>query len=102
VWRDENHIHLWVENGDDGWDDSVWFEGRETMTNGDSHPSGVQLRLETFDELVAMRLAQLLEERALSAAVDRALERNAGNGGCLALQQYAGQIKAAFSSPPMA
>lgn len=28
VWRDDDRLHVWAEDGYDGWDDTSWAEGR--------------------------------------------------------------------------
>jgi hypothetical protein len=44
--------------------------------------------MEVVDELVVMRLAQMIDERLVDAAFTRALVLHRGNGSCLALAAY--------------
>ena len=84
AWDDGERIHIWVENGDDGCLDSVWAENH-------ANPAGVALPMKRFDELVAMRHADLVESGKLREAQQRALRRHGGNGGAEALQRLIGQ-----------
>jgi hypothetical protein len=95
IWPSGDRVHLWVADGDDGWAESVWNEGRP-------HPraSGVGVPQEVMDEFVVMRFAQLLRARQVGSAVDRALAKHAGNGGCVALEQIAETLKAIPPPPP--
>jgi hypothetical protein len=27
IWRDDERVHVWAEDGSDGWHDSSWAEG---------------------------------------------------------------------------
>jgi hypothetical protein len=99
LWRDEDRLHLWAGDGYDGWDESGWAEGREvTVAQGDAAPSGLGLRQEVVDEYVAMRLAEMVRERLLAGAVERALDKHGGNFGCSALRELRPVILAAFSA----
>ena len=57
VWRDDERVHVWAEEGYDGWDDTSWAEGRTgshvpgSMTDG---ASGIGLREEIADAYVMM------------------------------------------------
>jgi hypothetical protein len=90
LWCDGTHLHFWAADGSDGWAKSGWVEDRG------EEASGVALPLEVVDELVVMRLAELVEAGAFAAAVERALSRHGGNGGCVALEQYALALKEAL------
>lgn len=46
--------------------------------------------LEIFDELVAMRVAEMIEEGKLEAAAERAIQKYSGNVGCSALREHRG------------
>jgi hypothetical protein len=49
-----------------------------------------------LDEFVVMRLAEMLQEGEAREAVSRAISKWGGNGGCLALNNYAEQLEAIF------
>ena len=61
IWRDDHHVHIWAEDGYDGWADAGWSEGRKHSVP-DSAPqgeaSGVRIRQEIADAYVVMRLAE--------------------------------------------
>lgn len=82
----DDDVHIWSTTGNDGWRESVWGEGC------DESASGVAISGEIFDELVAMRLAELLGEKKLRAAVERALQKWEGNGGCAELVRLKDKI----------
>jgi hypothetical protein len=96
VWRDDNCVHVWVEDGYDGWDDTGWAEGRKhehvpaSTPNGEA--SGVGIRQELADAYVVMRLAELVCEQRIGAVVESAVANFGGNGGCLALQNLAAEL----------
>lgn len=56
----------------------------------DHYLTWLVMPMEVFDELVAMRHAQLVEEGRLEQAEQRAAEKYAGNGGCYALRRKLG------------
>src|SRR2546425_12924682 len=88
VWRDDICVHVWAEDGYDGWDDASWAEGRNashapgSATDGGS---GVGVRQEIADAYVVMRLAELVCEQRIGAVIESAVANFSGNGGCLAL-----------------
>lgn len=85
LWRDESHLHVWVADGYDEWDQSGWGEhAKDTGT-----ASGVNLPMEVMDEYVVMRFAQLLQEGGADQTIARALARHEGNFGCAALKECA-------------
>jgi hypothetical protein len=95
VWRDDERVHLWADDGYDGWDDTSWAEGRTgsrvpPLMRGDA--SGVGLRQEIADAYVVMRLAELVCEQRISAVVEAAVANFGGNGGCLALERLAATL----------
>jgi hypothetical protein len=110
IWRDDERVHVWAEDGDDGWHDSSWAEGRkhapllDPAQHGDA--SGVGLRQEIADAYVVMRLAELVADRRIGAVVEAAVATFGGNGGCLALQKLAaalvGQLEPIGSDPSAA
>jgi hypothetical protein len=89
VWRDDICVHVWAEDGYDGWDDASWAEGRNASRAPGSPidgASGVGVRQEIADAYVVMRLAELVCEQRIGAVVESAVANYSGNGGCLALQ----------------
>jgi hypothetical protein len=101
IWHDGEKLHLWVADGKDGWDQSVWYTsvtgkepGDEEESNLDVKASGVMISESVLDEFIVMRLAEMLQERKARKAVKRAISKWSGNGGCLALDKYAEQLEA--------
>ena len=96
IWRDDGRVHIWAEDGYDGWADSDWAEGREQTPTPDSAQhggaSGVGIRQEIADGYVVMRLAELVAEQRIGAVVESAVATFGGNGGCLALQKLAAAL----------
>ncbi len=99
LWRDDEGLHVWVADGDDGWRDSGWGEA-----HGGGKAAGACVPLDIVDDFVVMRLAELVESGAVDEVVDRAVARYRGNGGCVALEAFAEPIKRAAAgltaSPP--
>ncbi|MBI2504987.1 MAG: hypothetical protein HYW07_17350 [Candidatus Latescibacteria bacterium] len=89
LWRDESHLHVWVVDGYDGWDQTGW--GEDTKDAGTA--SGVGIPMEVMDEYVVMRLAQLLQEGGMDQAIARALAKWDGNFGCAVLKECANSIQ---------
>ena len=89
VWRDDDRVHVWAEDGYDGWSDSSWAEGRAHAATPDSaqpgEASGVGIRQEIADAYVVMRLAELVAEQRIGTVVESAVATFGGNSGCLAL-----------------
>jgi len=48
--------------------------------------------------LVAMRMAELIEDGEMIAAIDRTLENCSGNSGEAALEKWAGELKEAAAA----
>lgn len=98
IWRDDDRVHVWAGDGDDGWDESSWAEGRtdvpESVQLGPA--SGVGVRQEVADAYVVMRLAEVVAEQRLGAVIEAAVADFGGNGGCLALQKLAGAFVGAL------
>jgi hypothetical protein len=96
VWRDDNRVHVWAEDGYDGWDDTSWAEGRKHADIPGSAPSGgasgVGVLQESADAYVVMRLAELVCEQRIGAVIESAVANFGGNGGCLALQKLAASL----------
>jgi len=87
----------WAVDGYDGWDDSIWAEGaRGDRETAGQRASGVALPLDVVDELVVMRLAEIIDEKRFADAIDRSVARYGGNGGCLSLAAKAPDLKAAL------
>lgn len=101
VWSDGDRVHLWCADGYDGWNDSIWAEHRPMPAIAPDPPdgplaSGVGIRHEDLDAFVVMRLAQLIDEGTIGAAIDQALERGGKNGGGEALVRHVVQLRAAL------
>lgn len=96
VWRDDNRVHVWADDGYDGWDIASWAEGRQHSQAPDSvlhgGASGVGIRQEIADAYVVMRLAELVCEQRIGPVIESAVVTFGGNGGCLALQKLAAAI----------
>ena len=92
IWRDDHHVHIWAEDGYDGWVEAGWSEGRkhsvpESASYGEA--SGVGIQQEIADAYAVMRLAELVCEQRIRAVVESAVTNFGGNGGCLALEKLA-------------
>jgi hypothetical protein len=102
IWRDDERVHVWAEDGDDGWHDSGWAEGPKhaPLLPSAQHggASGVGLRQEIADAYVVMRLAELVAEQRIGAVVEAAVVTFGGNGGCLALQKLAAALVGTLES----
>jgi hypothetical protein len=93
VWGDEEEIHLWSAGGYDAWDKSIWNHHQLLEHGAESEASGAGIPWEVFDQLVVMRMAEILEEGSLKRAIDRAVEYHGGNFGCEALRRRAEDLK---------
>lgn len=100
IWPDDDRVHIWVEDGYDGWDESSWAEGRARSQSPNSteheRASGVGVRQESADAYVVMRLAELVAEQRIRAVIEAAVSDFGGNGGCLALQKLAAALVGAL------
>lgn len=98
IWGDDDRVHVWAEDGYDGWNESSWAEGRtDTPDSVQLGPaSGVGVRQDFADAYVVMRLAELVAEQRIGAVVEAAVADFGGNGGCLALQKLAGALVGAL------
>ena len=65
---------------------NIWTIDKCETADPDHYPSGIQIPLNKFDELVLMRYAQLSEEEKNNIKI-MAIENNGGNVGCYALQE---------------
>jgi hypothetical protein len=73
---DNRRLHIWSADGEDSWDVSGWACDEDGIRHpGMEHASGTQLPMHVMDEFVIQRLAQMIEEGVVDAAIDRALER---------------------------
>lgn len=90
LWRDDDRLHLWAADGYDGWDDSIWASGAGNDKTHDTHrASGVAIPTDVIDELVVMRLAEMISEGTVAAAIQRACAKHKGSGGCEVLARNA-------------
>lgn len=90
LWNDKSRrLHVWVADGYDEWDHSVW--GEHSKDSGTA--SGVSMPMEVMDEYVVMRFAELLQEGRVDETIARALARHEGNFGYAALQECAPGIQ---------
>lgn len=95
VWHDGENVHIWSADGYDGWNDSVWAVDDKGKRDGDRiSASGVSLPEPVLDQLVMMRLAQMMEENLVEGAIDRAIGNYKGNFGCDSLARNGEIIKA--------
>jgi hypothetical protein len=99
IWHDGENLHLWVADGKDGWDQSVWYTGvtgkelsDEDEGDPDERASGVMIAESVLGEFVVIRLAEMIQERKGREAAKRAISKWSGNGGCLALNKCAEQL----------
>jgi hypothetical protein len=72
VWRDDERVHVWAEDGYDGWADTSWQgrTGSQVPSSMKEGASGVGLRQEIADAYVMMRLAELVCDQRISAVVE--------------------------------
>jgi len=97
IWRDDERVHVWIDDGYDGWRESTWAHGR---TQRSAHAgrqeatSGVGIRQDTADAYVVMRLAELVAEQRIAATIQSAVATFVGNGGCLALERLSARLTA--------
>src|SRR5258708_9466365 len=88
IWSDNHEVHIWAEDGYDGWAETGWSEGRkhslpETASCGEA--SGVGVPQAVADAYVVMRLAELVCEQRIGAVIESAVTQFGGNRGGLAL-----------------
>ena len=84
IWCDGERLHLWAADGYDGWDDSIWVRGAagSDKTCAKHRASGVAIPTDVIDELVVIRLAELIAKGIIAATIERACAKHKGNGGC--------------------
>ena len=85
LWHGESGLHIWAKDGE-------------------NTASGVSIHQEIMDESVMMRLAQMVYEGKVDAAIDRVLDpdgRGNGNGGSRLLTENADILKQALSGLTM-
>jgi hypothetical protein len=97
-------LYLWVADGKDGWDQSVWYAGvtgkepnGEEESDPDVKASGVKMPESLLDEFVVMRMAEMLQEGKARKAVECAISKWSGNEGRLALSKCAKRLNAALA-----
>ena len=105
IWHDGENLHFWMADGNDGWDQSVWYTGvtgkepdDEEESDLDVKASGVMISESLLDEFVVMRLAEMIEERKALEAIKHAVSKWTENGGCLALNKRVAQLEAIFAN----
>lgn len=80
IWRDDDRVHVWAEEGYDGWDATSWAEGRKHAPTPDSAQhagaSGVGIRQE-IAETTSLRLDIRFQDSSSSATACSA-KRHAG------------------------
>jgi len=81
LWSDGRSVHVWVDDGDDGWKDSGWAIGVSPQA------SGVAIDQDAMDEYVMMRFAERVRGGAACDAAERAIAAHRCNGGCAALEE---------------
>lgn len=99
IWSDaEDRIHLWIKDGYDHWDACYEAEDGARLA-GYENASGVSLPEEVMDEFVVMRLAELIANGTVGAAIDRAIDPNGrgGNFGGMILQENGETLKRILS-----
>jgi hypothetical protein len=99
IWSDgEEQIHVWAKDGYDGWDRCYEGEVEGTRRAGWENASGVRLPEAVMDEFVVMRVAQLILDGTVGAAIDRAVDSDGrgGNFGGMVLQNNAERLKVAL------
>jgi len=95
---DHENIYIWAAHGYDHWDESIWADNVERHGEPGWRPSGVKIPFGILDMLVAMRMAELIEDGEMIAAIDRTLENCSGNWGAAALVKRAGELKEAVAA----
>jgi len=64
---------------------NIWSKQR-TPDDDPPYLTKNYISLDKFDELVVMRMAELIDEGKLEATITRAVKNNGGNVGCCALE----------------
>ncbi len=104
IWTDTSGLHLWAYDGYDGWDEAGWHrvdDGEDYpiepthLKDGQNNASGVSIHQDVMDEYVMMRLAQMVYEGTINAAIDRAIDPHGrgGNVGGMMLSANAHTVK---------
>jgi hypothetical protein len=88
IWADDTFVHFWARDGYDGWDEAGWYD-----PSLGSSSSGVALPQTIADEYVVMRMAEMLNEGGVNDAIEQALAKYRGNGGCFALAEHAAVLR---------
>jgi hypothetical protein len=95
IWSDGERLHIWIVDGYDGWDETVWADHGERGDGEHPRASGVGIAKGVMDEFVMMRLAQMIEDGLVEDAIDRAVVRGSGNFGCEGLAKNIEVLKGA-------
>jgi hypothetical protein len=102
IWRDDERVHVWIDDGYDGWRDSTWADARMqapiTGAAQQEAASGVGIRQDAADAYVVMRLAELVVEQRIAATIESAVATFRGNGGCLALERLSATLTATLAA----
>ena len=105
IWADGERVHFWAADGEDGWEESGWAEGRATRSSlgagGPASASGVCLRQEIADAYAMMRLAELVDAGALGATIDRSWALGGTKFGCAALGRHAERLRDTLEPLPL-
>jgi hypothetical protein len=80
IWSDGEHLHLWAEDGLDGWQSMEQFSGKPNA-------SGVQIAEALVDQFAVMRFAELVKAGRVKSVMEVALAH--GNFGGAALAELA-------------
>lgn len=73
VWSSANSVHIWIAQSDDSFG-SIWAANFKEKT-------GVSMPHKIFDELVAMRWAEMTKSQK-KQAIKRSIKKWSDNGGC--------------------
>ena len=97
IWDDVSGLHIWARDGYDGWDNAGWACDEDDIRHeGYENASGVSISMDVMDEYVVKRLAQMIYEGKVDAAIERAITQNTNVGG-MTLKRSAAIIKEALS-----
>ncbi len=99
LWDDESGLHIWAKDGYDGWDETGWH----LDVDDEATASGVSIHQDIMDEYVMMRVAEMIKEGKIEAAIERILDPDGrgGNGGSRLLTANADTLKQALSGLTM-
>ncbi|MEY2427652.1 MAG: hypothetical protein QOJ40_537 [Verrucomicrobiota bacterium] len=99
LWTGSDGVHLWAFDGEDGWKDCGWAESvKSWKPKRGQKPSGVCIPEPVLDEYVAMRFAELVDGRKVTATIRRASKNWRGNAGAISLLHHGKAIVARIGS----